>query len=231
MLREFYRRNLPHILPLGATFFVTFRLYGSLPKSIIDKLKNKRTEDLEQLSFKKNLTPEQRQKQHDIIERTYWGAFNDALDTIQTGPHHLKIPELAQIVVDRMKLYDGQYYDLSSYVIMSNHVHALLDFSTQLATNEGAITDENYKQLDKIMNLVKGSSAKYCNDCLRTFQMTTCTPFWEHETYDRYMRNQRHFDNTVNYILNNPVKVGICKNWCEYPFAYLSPSLRAYYEV
>ena len=30
-----YRRNLPHFLPQGATFFITFRLYGTLPLPVI----------------------------------------------------------------------------------------------------------------------------------------------------------------------------------------------------
>ena len=34
-----YRRNLPHFQPPDATFFVTFRLYGTLPVSVIKELK------------------------------------------------------------------------------------------------------------------------------------------------------------------------------------------------
>ena len=142
------------------------------------------------------------------------------MDTIKEGPHHLKIPELAQIVVDRMTFFDGIYYNLHSYVVMSNHVHALLDFSVQLKNIEGAITEENYKQLESVMKLIKGSSAKYCNDWLKEHQMPPLSPFWTAETYDRYMRNQQHEDATINYILNNPVKVGICKKWQDYPFAW-----------
>lgn len=35
-----YRRNLPHIHPPGATFFVTFRLglAGSLPPEVVERL-------------------------------------------------------------------------------------------------------------------------------------------------------------------------------------------------
>ncbi len=220
MLREFYRRNLPHILPLGATFFVTFRLYGSLPKVFIDQLKFKKDEALANLAFCKNLSPEDQRLQKLKIEKQYWQAFNDALDTIKEGPHHIKIPELAQIVVDRMKSYDDKYYQLCAYVIMSNHVHALLDFSKQLETIEGAITDKNYKQLEKIMGYIKGGSAKYCNDWLKEHNKPPQSPFWAQETFDRYIRDQKHYDNTVDYILNNPVKIGLCDRWEDYPFAW-----------
>ncbi|HEY8205051.1 MAG TPA: hypothetical protein VIF81_10025 [Pyrinomonadaceae bacterium] len=33
--KSFYRRNLPHIQPVGATLFVTFRLAGSLPQQVL----------------------------------------------------------------------------------------------------------------------------------------------------------------------------------------------------
>lgn len=224
MLREFYDRNLPHLIPLGATFFVTFRLHGSLPKSIIDSLKYKRDRDLQAVTFNKNLSSEERHQKLIDIDRQYFIVFNDTLDTIKTGPHHLKIPELAQIVVDRILEYNGKYYDLCSYVVMSNHVHALLDFSVQLATIEGAVTEDNYMQLEKVMRLIKGGSGKYCNDWLKAHKLIPLTPFWEHETYDRFMRNQKHQDNTTTYILNNPVKIGLCKDWREYPFVYLAPS-------
>ena len=35
----YYRRNMPHIQPGGATFFVTFRLASSLPKEVVLRLK------------------------------------------------------------------------------------------------------------------------------------------------------------------------------------------------
>ena len=43
--REYYRRNLPHIQPRGATFLVNYRLAGSLPQEVMDQLR----EEAEQL--------------------------------------------------------------------------------------------------------------------------------------------------------------------------------------
>ena len=37
--REYYRRNLPHIQPRGATFLVNYRLAGSLPQEVMDQLR------------------------------------------------------------------------------------------------------------------------------------------------------------------------------------------------
>jgi len=41
----YYRRNMPHIQPGGATFFVTFRLAGSLPKEVVIKLKEEHVQN------------------------------------------------------------------------------------------------------------------------------------------------------------------------------------------
>lgn len=39
MKKEVYKRNLPHIQPIGATFFVTYNLFGSLPAPLLEKWK------------------------------------------------------------------------------------------------------------------------------------------------------------------------------------------------
>jgi len=36
-VKRYYRRRLPHIQPEFGTFFVTFRLVGSLPKAAVEK--------------------------------------------------------------------------------------------------------------------------------------------------------------------------------------------------
>ena len=42
-IKEYYKRKLPHIQPFGASFFVTFRLYDSIPKTALDDMEtNKR---------------------------------------------------------------------------------------------------------------------------------------------------------------------------------------------
>ena len=36
--QTYYRRNMPHIVPPGATLFITFRLAGSLPIAVIQQM-------------------------------------------------------------------------------------------------------------------------------------------------------------------------------------------------
>lgn len=37
------------------------------------------------------------------------------------------------------------------------------------------------------------------------------TPLWHREYWDRYIRNEKHFLDTLRYIEMNPVKAGLCK--------------------
>ena len=70
---------------------------------------------------------------------------------------------------------------------------------------------ENYAQLDVIMKRIKGSSASYANKALeRTGK------FWNRESYDIYIRNEKMLDNVISYILENPVKAGLAKEWDDY---------------
>ena len=46
--------------------------------------------------------------------------------------------------------------------------------------------------------------------------------FWQEEAFDRYIRDQRHFNNTITYIENNPVKARLCNSPEEWPFSSAS---------
>lgn len=44
--------------------------------------------------------------------------------------------------------------------------------------------------------------------------------------YDTWlMRDQQHFDATVRYVLNNPVRAGLCKRAEEWRWSYAAPEL------
>jgi putative transposase len=194
------RQKLPHIYPKGACFFVTFTLFDAVPKVYLDKLKNSRDDDYERITHRKDVNDKERELLMEAVERQYWTDYHEALDAMYDGTHLFKEKALAQIIVDKLKQYDGLYYTLCAYVIMSNHVHILIDFSVQLANKEDKIAPNKYKDVDKVMQLIKGGSAKLCNDWLRTHNRMTYEHIWFRESYDRYIRNERHYLNCVNYI-------------------------------
>jgi REP-associated tyrosine transposase len=44
--------------------------------------------------------------------------------------------------------------------------------------------------------------------------------FWEKESYDHVVRDDREFDRVVKNVLNNPVKAGLVKDWKQWPWSY-----------
>src|SRR5712692_9846229 len=64
--REFYRRNLPHFQPAGGTFFVTFRLAGSIPRAVLERW---RVEQAASLRALKSQEIEEQNAQSRSVER------------------------------------------------------------------------------------------------------------------------------------------------------------------
>lgn len=106
----------------------------------------------------------------------------------------------------RYDFHDGQKYDLVSWVIMPNHVHILL------IPLKGV-------HLPEILHSIKSFTAQAANKILDRMGA-----FWQRESFDRYIRNQTHFDAVIRYIEENPVKAGLCK--CSSEWRYSSAYLR-----
>ena len=200
---EEHSRNLPHFYHTGATYFVTFRLHGSVPVALLNKLKNKY--EFDKVTFKndsdrlKKLAEEFFQEKESIQEQ------------IHSGPKYLEINEINVLVKDQLHRFDQEYYDLICYCIMCNHVHVLLDTSIQLDINNGS----DHSHLNKIMKRIKGPTALYANKVLNRSGR-----FWQEESYDHYIRNEKELNNIHSYILENPVIAGLVSQWDEWPHSF-----------
>jgi putative DNA methylase len=117
----FCRRNLPHWHPEGKSIFITWRLYGSLPASLMRKRRTGRN------ACATNTGRE-------------FVRLDAALDAAKRGPLWLANPEFADYaeypIVHGAEL--GRY-QLHSYVVMPNHVHILLDPYVPLAKISGPL--------------------------------------------------------------------------------------------
>ena len=103
--RRYKRGYLPHFDAPGFVQLVTFRLNGSLPRSIFDLIK-----------FKFET------KQINEIE--YYRKIEKALDA-GSGPTHLIVPKVAEVVAQTIVKFAGERYELIAWVVMPNHVHIL----------------------------------------------------------------------------------------------------------
>jgi len=214
-----YQNRLPHITPIGATFFVTFRMADSLPQSFVNQLKAELESEIS--SIKKEF-PGDIQRIRDARKRNF-GKYDHQLDTQPYGACYLRQPEVAEIVANKLREYDGLLYDLQAYSIMPNHVHILFSMATQVVDSNGFWPEEipdHYLQLDKVMQLIKGGSSYSINRYLGR-----SGKFWFKDSYDHYVRKEDEWLNITNYILKNPIKAGLAKKWEDWPFNFCKPQV------
>jgi len=208
-----YRRlKLPHLQPVGATFSLLFLLKDAVPSPLLHKLSCKRVTTLKDIKSKK--LPGWKRALI-VAQISFDHQLNDLLRRHANQSHALSSPKAAKIVVDRLKEYHGKYYDLYSYSVMSNHVHAELDFSVQLPLDwQLGQFPTSYVQLDKVVNLIKGGSARYVNQ----LHGQTGSSLWSSRYRDRFIRGEQHLAHACAYTKNNAVTAGLVKRWEDHPF-------------
>jgi len=107
------------------------------------------------------------------------------------GQCWLKCEAIADIVENALLYFDNKRYQLISWCIMPNHVHVL--FGRQ-----------NGYHLKSIQHSWKSYTAKRINEILNRTGAV-----WDTESYDRFIRDERHLQNVTAYIENNPVSAGL----------------------
>src|ERR1019366_125557 len=112
---------------------------------------------------------------------------------------HLRRPEIASVIQENLLRFDGIRYRLLAWVIMPNHVHALIEIQET--------------PLPPIGRSWKSYTANEANRLLgRT------GTFWQREYFDRYMRDPEHLAKAIRYIENNPMKARLVRLPAEWPF-------------
>ena len=203
-----YYRNLPHWQRESAIYFVTFRLDGSLPQIVVDRLKKERESQSKEL-FKKGLSEQEIKIALGKLNKLYFGKFDKLLDGAK-GPHHLKNHQFAKITADAIMHFDNDRYKIINFCIMSNHVHLIL-FQLQ-------------KELDEILGSIKKFSSRKINKIL----VKTGQQFWHYENYDHIIRNEKALTNFIQYNLNNPVKAKLIRNWKDWKWNYINEDFLQY---
>jgi putative transposase len=219
MIKTYYKGNLPHIQPVGATFFVTFHLHGAIPQPLIANYKREYEEALTLIESDKSLNTEE---QVYNLQKLFFKKYDDLLHAQKDGPHHFNNPDVSKILADQILRFDNQWYETLAFCIMSNHCHWVADFSKQLEGLDPQIplTEHNYTQLFDVMKRIKGATSRYANQILHTEGQ-----FFYHENYDHYVRNGKELSNIINYTLQNPVKAKLVERWQDWAGNYCCPSL------
>ena len=197
----FYKRNLPHYQPGETTFFLTYRLFGSIPVSVIKELK------AEQERFKLK-SKESNNEEIKLMHSLYFKKFDECLDKSLNEPYWLKEENIAQIVADSLHFNDEKEYDLYCFSIMPNHVHVVFTLL------------EKSLPLYAIMQKHKRFTGWQCNKALKR-----SGSFWQEEYYDHIVKDETELYRVIKYSLNNPVKAGFVKHWKDWKGNYLKPEL------
>lgn len=207
------RRNLPHWYMPGAAHFVTFRLAGSLPRQFIDDMKQRKELLLNQ---RRDAMSEAEHREH--VHKLLFAAYDEQLDHSR-DEHWLSDPRVSAIVRGSLHYLHGRKYELLSHSIMPNHVHVLFlpyDSSkrsreTGLRTGEIGETDDRKSPLSSIMHSLKSFTAHEINRVLGLDGQ-----FWQHESYDHWVRDDDELERIVGYINGNAVKAGLSEKPHEY---------------
>lgn len=231
--KSFSQRHRPHIQPLDATLFITYRLAGSIPQTTLRWYRARKEWIQTEFARVRRTTQENAILMEEWLTRLeefkheWFLKFEDILHKAAIGPKWLQDDAVAQIVSGGLHDLDDEAYRLDAYSIMSNHVHVVFqplitERELQQYHNRKGHLDykaSEHPSLARIMQLLKGKSAKQCNEVLgRRGQ------FWEHESFDHVVR-QKNFGKTIRYVLNNPVKVGLVNEWRDYRWNYCRSEL------
>ncbi len=209
---DLFYRNLPHWHPANATFFITFRLAGSLPQEVLEALQNEKEQAEKQLT--QTFSGERLQTERYNLFKKMFARYDEHLAQ-SNHPRWLADPSIAEIVRREIHALHPEHYRLICYCIMPNHVHLLVDMHNipePLPLKPG----QRYTAISHVMKLLKGRTGFVCRKLLGG-----SGAFWQHESYDHVVRNQREYENIIAYILNNPVKAGLVERWDDWAYSFL----------
>lgn len=145
-----------------------------------------------------------RNEELSIKEKRIFKKYDDLLDKPSIPQNHLIIPEVAEIVRQTIHYEDGKNIKVICYCIMPNHVHLVFELL------------KNNRSISKIMQSIKRVSARKSNLFLKREGK-----FWQDESFDRWIRNDKELFNVVNYVLRNPVKAGLVEYWGDWQYTYV----------
>ena len=171
------RGALPHLYKDGCTYFVTFCLSDAVPAKLV----------------RRRLLEENDQQPESLAQ------LSEPL--ANRGSMILKRPEFAEIVEGALGHFQGERYGLHAWVVMPNHVHAVL-------------TPFQGYGVTGILHSWKSFTASAINR-----EVGQSGRFWQHESFDHLVRNQDSLMRFIMYTENNPVTAGLCQRPEDWPFS------------
>ena len=117
------------------------------------------------------------------------------------GSCYLRQPPIAELVEGAWFHFNGKRYRLIAWVVMPNHVHVMIEIFDGFP-------------LDNVIHSWKSYTASEANKLLKREGK-----FWYHDYFDRYIRDERHYYNSLRYIHENPVTAGLVERAEDWPYS------------
>ena len=106
----------------------------------------------------------------------------------------LRNPSVTRIIVDNLRHFDPERYELFAFCVMPNHVHVVM------RKNAGW-------HLDQILHSWKSYTSKKAQEVIGRQPF-----FWQRDYFDHTIRDEEEFWTTIKYVINNPAAGGL-KDW------------------
>jgi REP element-mobilizing transposase RayT len=196
------RGYLPHVKCEGASYFVTFRLVDSLPREVLLRF------EMEQAELRRRLGTVAQRSDLEDAAREFQRKIERYLDK-GAGACYLRRDDIASMVAGALRHFHGRQYVLDDWVVMPNHVHAIIWPMANFTLSEILRGRKTYtsRQANRILGL-------------------TGKAFWQPESYDHWIRDDDEKARIRRYIRMNPVKAGLCKAPEEWKWSSAWPGWR-----
>ena len=113
----------------------------------------------------------------------------------------LNDPINAAIMRSALEHFDGEQYLLLAWVIMPNHVHAMIEQAPGYSLTNVV---QSWKSVSAhAINKARGRNGRV----------------WSPDYFDRFVRDEAHYINAMYYIENNPVKARLCASPEAWPWS------------
>jgi REP element-mobilizing transposase RayT len=175
------RRHLPHWQFDGGLYFITWRLADSLPQALLRRWREEKNAWL-------RLHPRPWDAETTIAyQRAFPRRMEDWLDA-GYGSCVLRNRDCAECLAEALHHFDGERYDLVSFVIMPNHVHVLAQL-------------RGVHRLERTVATWKGYSARRINE-----KLGRRGALWQQEVRDTCIRSLEHLARAAVYIRQNSLR-------------------------
>jgi REP element-mobilizing transposase RayT len=112
-------------------------------------------------------------------------------------------PEARTIILDALRHFHGQRYELFAACVMPDHVHFLFQPCPKDRDAEGKPT---FWPLKELLHSIKSFTAHAIN------KLDKCSgEVWEEDYFDRFIRSDRDLEEKFQYILRNPWDAGVVR--------------------